>query len=583
MSERTIGIANVPITKILEPRAQIDNEKRYMVLEGIQDVVWNPTPATGINGGAIPPSIVFNCPPPSPYNIVSRLVYLYFPIRMTVTGTANPAPLLLWGSADGFRNTPIQQIISNIELKVNGTSVTIPTNRMNNALSWLTMYGENADLRYSMTPCMLDQFQNYNDFTQTAQNNGASGGSARNVLANYGESQFNAPRGGFPVVLGGLNSGTTMTVDAVLVEPLMISPLLALDDGPGLIGVQNMYVTLSIGNVARMFAHNSTLNPNVISSVAVSFNSPPQLLFQYLTPNELVTPFYKSVPYVYPYFELIPYITSFGSNIAPNASNTVTANNIQLSTIPKTLIIWVGQSYNDLSYNLPDSFFGITQLQIQFEGKSSTFTSATQQDLYRMSVKNGYKGSWAQFSKYTGSVLVINLGSDIGLYPNEAPGLGGTYQLRITVTAVNLNQSQNLNAELNVIACSEGAYSIFQNRVIAEIGIFSKADVMNAKLDRSLNYNNFKKMAPYGGDFFGLLKSLAGPALGLLPGGPIIRSLTGLGTSGGKKPRKSNKLMKHIKGKGVSGGNLQSSKGKMKLLTHESLMDKLNESESDTE
>lgn len=582
MSEpRTIGIANVPIIKVLEPRAQIDNKKEYMVLEGIQDVIWAPTPATGVSSGPIPNSIVFNCPPPSPYNIVSRIVYLQMPIRLTITGTNTTNPLILWGAADGFRNMPLQQIITNIDLKVNGTSVTIPTNRLNNALSWLTMYGENADLKYSLSPCMLDQFQNYNDFTQLAQNGGASGGSARNVLGNYGESQFNAPRGGFPVTILGAGTGT-MTVDAVLTEPLFISPLLAIDDGPGLIGVQNMYVTLSIGNVARMYAHNATLNPNAISSVTALLTGMPQLLFQYLTPNELVAPFYKNVPYVYPYFEIIPYITSFATDLAPLASKTVTANNIQLSTIPKCVMIWVQQNYNDLSYSLPDVFHGITNLQVQFEGKSAAFTSATQQDLFRMSCKNGYKGSWVQFSKYTGSVIIINLGSDLGLYPNEAPGLGGTYQLRVTVTATNLNPSVTLSSELYVAAISEGAYSVFQNRVVAEVGIFSKNDIMYAKLDKSLNYNNFKKMAPYGGDFFGFLKSLAGPAIGMLPGGPILRSLTGLGVSGGKKKKMSkSRLMKHL-GMGVSGGAKKKKKRGGAFLENEDLLERL-ESESDVE
>lgn len=186
-----------------------------------------------------------------------------------------------------------------------------------------------------------------------------------------------------------------------------------------------------------------------------------------------------------------------------------------------------------------------------------------------MSVKNGYKGSWSQFSKYTGSVLIINLGSDLGLYPNEAPGLGGTYQLLVTVTGTNLNQSQAINAEITILGVSEGAYSIFENRAIAEIGIFGKSDVMNAKFDRNINYNTIKKMAPYGGDFFGFMKSLVGPALGMLPGGPILRGVTGLGMSGGKRKAKSSKLKMHLKrGRGVSGGD---------FMDNSELLDKLND------
>ena len=107
------------------------------------------------------------------------------------------------------------------------------------------------------------------------------------------------------------------------------------------------------------------------------------------------------------------------------------------------------------SYNDTDSFMAIEGISINFNNSSGLGSSFTQQDLYKITAKNGINQSWLEFTgkangamtagaithvPTTGSVLCLGFGTDIQLNEDYlAQGSLGSYQLSIKVDVKNQN------------------------------------------------------------------------------------------------------------------------------------------------
>jgi hypothetical protein len=206
------------------------------------------------------------------------------------------------------------------------------------------------------------------------------------------------------------------------------------------------------------------------------------------------------------------------------------------------MYIYARQQNQYLSYYSTDTFMAINNISLNWNNRQGLLSSATQQDLYKISVKNGYSGSWEEWSGYTytpfvvnsgvtpneptyigtsGSVLCLEFGTDIGLRDTEAPGMLGTYQLQINVNCTNTNQlstlpippgmnslGESLIPSLYIVIISEGIFTIENNRSIAQIGVISKEDILNSQQMPHINYNTVMAMQG-SGDFFGKLKRIS--------------------------------------------------------------------------
>jgi len=143
-----------------------------------------------------------------------------------------------------------------------------------------------------------------------------------------------------------------------------------------------------------------------------------------------------------------------------------------------------------------------------------------------MSVANGLQMSWEQFHVRCGSVLCLQFGKDIGLPPDLAPGVLGTFQLQITIQYTNPISSSYDSSVVNpssyfpsgtkswtpwVVVVSEGTLTIHNQRLTRNMGVLSRSDVVAVSAMPDVHVVPYEETDTlYGGSFLSGLKSLAG-------------------------------------------------------------------------
>jgi len=497
--------------RVLDPVVDINENRVYCLLQGGAEVTWKPNVSTSFSQS----SAQWSAPPPSPAIIIDRKVYMAVPVTINFAGNNPIVGPLLQSGVDAFRAYPLQSIMNTLSVTINNTTV---TQNISDTNPYLLRYHNpvcERNTEHSLSPSMMDQSQNYVDLM----------GGVRNPLAGYADSASGADecRGAFPLV--SLNNPSqpigaqTASLQAILTEPLMISPM-CFENGmeQGFVGVQTFTVNATWNsNLARIWSHMVLpvgQNPVTNFTVTVTLGQP-TLYFKYITPKQLM-----GIPRVctYPYFVVDRYPTNVGS-VASGALSQVSSSNIQLNSIPRKLYIFARKQNNDLTFLDTDTFLGITQVSVNWNNRSGLLSAASQQDLYNISRKNGVNMSWQQWSggpfptMYAssqlygsiGSMLCLEFGTDIGLSDTECPGELGTFQLQVNVTLKNINPSQAITPTLYMVVVSEGIFTIEENRSIAQIGIMSKEDVLNAQQMRQVDYNMIWRIQ--GGSFLSSLKS----------------------------------------------------------------------------
>jgi hypothetical protein len=174
--------------------------------------------------------------------------------------------------------------------------------------------------------------------------------------------------------------------------------------------------------------------------------------------------------------------------------------------------------------------------------------SATQEDLYNISKKNGCDLSYAEWAGglftnapggadnshtagvsgffsndavaapngfvptgLVGSVLCLDWGIDIGLDDLHSPGEILNSQLQITANFINVNQTEDIFFTMYIVTVSEGTWTIENLNSIPQIGVLSKEDILNSRRDPAINYKATDSI--YGGDFVTKLKHFGRNAL----------------------------------------------------------------------
>lgn len=518
--------------KVLDPRTMLKNERKYAVLQSGKSVMYKAYTSNSISTS----SIQFSCPPPSGNVIVDRKQYFTLPVRLTFTGPGSNATNLIQPNRDAPRAFPISSSIDTLQVTINNTSVSI---NMADVIQPLLRFNTNESLKefdYSSTPSYPDQSQNYSDLFSTN----------RSPLSFYGDQSDENPQGraAFPFTIVS-NSPTSAVVDMLLIEPLFLSPFFwGKGNSAGFYNVNTMDFNISfLNNIgARMWSHDNSLGTNVISSITAQFNgftgtefsykpNVPQMLFTYISPQdtELISSFQQIT---YPYLDTTRFTTDIPaiaySAAAVGAGQTVSTNNIQLSTIPRRMYLLVRPNnatlYGTSGWNYTDTYYGISNVNIQFNN-NLYLNSASQQQLYQLAVKNGVNYSynqWTGYPKYpvnsfasspsiggVGSIICLEYGSDISIdSPYEAPGVNGQYNLQVQANVYNADPTGAHDAvplSIVLIIVNEGSFTIPSlGRSITQLGVLSKADVLNAKQQQGISYSEIQDL--YGGDFFTGLK-----------------------------------------------------------------------------
>jgi len=177
---------------------------------------------------------------------------------------------------------------------------------------------------------------------------------------------------------------------------------------------------------------------------------------------EFVAPFEDSIsnatrPTNYNYSFIQSSDTAVTTAFASGGQATVTTNTLQLAVIPNAFLIYVLPpttglySQTSISPSIPDFFFNIANINIQFGERQGLLGQCSQYQLWSLSKKNGSNVDYRRWSgapinssqgfrgNYGGGVLVLNVAQDLGLPKSTCSGM--VYPSNFTANITINNQS----------------------------------------------------------------------------------------------------------------------------------------------
>jgi hypothetical protein len=393
---------------------------------------------------------------------------------------------------------------------------------------------------------MPDQYQEYNDWTKS------SGGSGRNPLAAYGESRgYFDTRGGFPIEL----APDKKSFKCVLTEPLFLSPFYngygCQEEGFTNINEININVVWS-SVIEKVLSHS--LGGNAIGNISVFFYRSPELLVTEITPDltqkRLLA---QSLPYnKLNQFPLSQAVLAPKGDLAGGDKTQMSSESFKLSQIPSCMWVFVRHKRQISNAETSDSFCGITNLRLTWNTET-LFSSATQQDLFEMSKRNGCNLSWSQFKEYRGSVICLSFGDQIGLIDGEAPSVRGQYTLRVECDVENLSDVE-FDPELFVVFNYQGAFTLMENTASAKVGLLTPEDVLASSRSMvEMPYARWKNLQ--GGSFWSGLKNIVNKvASGISQLAPIVSQVAPQYANIAKTAGDVSGVVQGLTGRGMSGG-----------------------------
>jgi len=468
---------------------------------------------------------------PSENIVIDRNVLIHaslsFNINISNALLDQPIPqgdlVLDYGNTDAFQVFPLNSLFTTSSCTINNTNVSANTQDI---FAQLTRMNSARELyRYNSTsPSLPDSQWGVFDNAQQTTNN-PLGGFGNNSL----DLDFD-PRGAYPVIItaqhfvnGVLQDDSLVSdgdqngpeswiinVQAVVTEPLFgLSPFTWCDpefSSQGILGVNNMAFVFNIDAACKRLWSSSN---NYISSITLATPScfqTCQLLFNYLSlqPTDVV-----STKNVVPYMDYPRFISNTSQTLQPfdpaNPNNLVvtklTSNSIQLNQIPDKMIIVARLPMSQQSYANTSSFLAIQQIVCNFNNASGLLSSATQVDLWKMSMRNGSSQNFneffgfasvatgdgaGQFVPTTGAMLVLNPAIDFGLPNYLSSGSQGNFNFQFNLSVYN-QFPYEVTPELVLICVNSGIMVTSQGVSNLYTGMLTKELVLKTNEEKSVD------------------------------------------------------------------------------------------------
>lgn len=494
----------------------------YAVFSGASQNTFQQYPASAISSS----QISFNCPIPSEQTLIDRniMIKATYKIKLSITGVAKNASAFTYGAGECFQAFPINSSIKNMIVSINNTSFSINSQ---DVLQQLLKLIEPRDFQRfnGMCPTLPDMyFNNYNDAV----------GSKADITADYKASSYDnylVPRGSHPLksilvnhYIGGVltnnslkSTGITDTWDVFLesefTEPLIISPFLfgGKNDfnNQALTGITTINVVLNLDTSLKRFF---TSNNNFTTTIQFADTDPitnAMLLFNFLNIQE--TDKIKKRNIV-PYIDYPVFINSDSTTLNSGTSTIISSTNYSINQIPDLFIICVRRPIANTTIKNTNSFLPIRNISINFNNSSGLLSSATTQDLWRLSKINGSQQSWLEFWGYagkantdatntaltqylyttSGSLIIINPSKDLGLPYFYSNGSIGSFNIQFNISVIN-NTNDNFIPEIVLITANSGILVSEDGNTDIYTGLLTKELVVNSTVKQdgipSASYN----------------------------------------------------------------------------------------------
>ena len=575
--------------KVLYDVLNTTDSVRYAVVAGAQNIT--PSKYNAISKSTS--SITFNIQTPSESTLLARRIMIRNVMEITIVAkfvqgtTPNGTLAVNYGFSESLAPFPFQTALNTCQLTINNNTI---SQNEKDVLFQLLRFNDRRDLaRYNNAcPTMYDSYYAYQD--ALGANNNPLG--AWNDVAHDQDFQ---PRGTFRVLdISGndpyLTSAPTLvdrtiTIKFETIEPFMLSPLIWCDpksNNQGFYGIQVLNCVFNLASdTSRILrsaqsaflasdygvagAPGTTPNPAFADlKCSLTDIAESQLFIQYYTrqPSDLVSarncvPFAEFPRYLSPIGELVKAATKDATTgiITPSRYTSINSQSISLNSIPDKLIICVRKQISKQTLYDSDHFLPISKIVVNFNNKAGLLSSATQWDLWRMSVESGSNSTWSEFKgvaavggalgKYpegyneiplVGSVLCLEMGNHIELDDVFSAGSIGQFQLQFQLDIENFSNEafQPNDLEICLITMNSGVFVLERGTSQTYTAILSRSDVLSAKSQPGMAHSDVKRLVGGGwDDIMKTIKNVAGVVGQVAPMAQQALGAFGYGTSGG--------------------------------------------------
>jgi len=378
--------------------------------------------------------------------------------NLNVSGTATD-PIF---SALGFRQFPVNNSIANIAHQINQASYSLNLNQILPEIAKCNLETENANFYDNSQYDAISNYSNavgtnispLNDYTSCPTGWGVFKPRTNNIVLSTNVST-------------GANQNITITCQ--LYEPLA-SPFnnIGRHEDSSLFAINGEL--LQIQWVANIFNSmiSAALAPGItLNSVTTTFPSSVTLDLLYITPNQ---DYMAKIPRnSISHYNNYSIFSQDNGALNAGASGTLTSPVCQITNVSYKILVYVRQSDATKSAFIPDRYANITGISnCQFDNGSNQLSSASQNQLYELSNRNGLvldRDVWQQklLNPFhvanggnpifgCGSILVLDPKIDLGLREDISDGSPGRYIFQITLNIKNDTTDNFTGTTMYVVA-----------------------------------------------------------------------------------------------------------------------------------
>lgn len=503
----------------------------YAVRSGASSKTYQPFPSVSSSSS----TLTFNVTVPSENILVDREVFIKTKLYFTVTETTIASGSFAggYGSDYALQAFPLNHLFTTASATINNANVS--TNIQDVLPQLLQMMSQEELAKYDgMTPNLVDyNCAKYSD----------SLGSTNDVIsttAKTGYTKYFQPRGSYSVKLvsysrkdtaatpvttnNTLESNASGCIFKLAYEVEITEPIIGLSpfiyghpeyNNAGMVGINAMNFVFNIDatckrllscGVAGTKVTNIVLGRQVDGSPSLANTTDPfgdaDMLVCFLSsqPRQLI----KS-KCISPYIDTPRFITTPQISVASGGAVTqLQTQNIQLNMLPDLFIIQVRLPMSSMTIRDAEYGCAIDSVSINLNNSSGLLSSCSPQHLWSLSVKNGSKQTWSQFSgatnnfvtrdatnaglsthATTGSLLVLSP-TDLSLPDFLAPGTIGSFNFQMRI-GVKQFTGAAITPEIVVMCVNSGLFQSLAGSSQIFTGILTKSMVEEAKAMQSVN------------------------------------------------------------------------------------------------
>lgn len=372
------------------------------------------------------------------------------PLEITVTATINVtnttsnAIVVLQADNFGAKQYPLNRSIQNIQHQINQASYSLNTNDILDSITRVNLVPEDCNFYDNTQPDFISSYDN-------------ATGSIFNPLTAYtntiaGDGIYKPRTVGWTSTVGtgnvagsnvAANSSNVVTVVWTFYEPL-ISPFnnVSLAEKSGLYAITGELITIQWTNniFDNMFAFVAPAGITV-NSTSVSLGQSARLRLQYLTPKDQTISLIPKES-ISQYNDYTIFTNDIGACLAGASISGVSSQVVNFTNMPQKILVYARLNNSARDSTTPDKYLSLQGLTVQFDNGLPQFASASPNQLYDISVRNGLqmpRPCWRQDQlNYTtagmskkqygcGSVFVIDPALDLGIRNTDSMGSGGRY------------------------------------------------------------------------------------------------------------------------------------------------------------